>query len=727
MNKLKQGEQPTEQETAVAAASQKPFNQRTDTLPAPLRQLIGRDEEVTVISDLIRQSRLLTLSGPGGVGKTTVALATARYLEQTAPELFPDGIHFVPLATCTNPAQVFSAMIEAIEIEGTTTTVSFDRLVNALRYQQVLLVLDNFEHLLAATPDIGELLQAAPALHIMVTSQALLNIYGEVEYPVRPLSVPHNGDQLSLETSQRQPSLALFCAVAQRTDARFALTSENLTAVSAICQQLDGLPLAIELAAARSKLFTPEQILSRLQSEPSFLVSRHQNIPNRHRTLQTAVQWSYDLLDETEQALFRRLALFADSFTVTAVASILLDQTEKAALDGLHSLVDKSMIYPALQSTKAETRFAMLSTLRHFAENQLHADPDYVNLRQRLVNYYVNLVQDAQNKWTVQEPVSGTELIHLEEHNIQAVLRLAFNEDDGRYAQQGASIIITLKYYWETTANYQEALSWIQQALEHRNHFETSTTISLLSAAGSFTAYISDDYTQSLALLEEAHALALPEDDMSLLNHTLNQLAIVSLMAGEHRKAEKYLKEALAYDREVHPTPNWERVRILVNLGITYKELKEFDKALALMQEGLAVAQEIDNPKHISQIIINLSNVARDQKNMQQSWNYLQEGLLLARSMKHQGVMIVGVSGAAEHYFLLSEWEMSIVLHSALQSISQAAGFLWPPAYQQEFTSYVNRCRQQLADVTYQEAWAKGSVLSITEAVDLILAQTMPG
>lgn len=721
---IKRGQEPEENDSTPTTQPARPTISKPSHLPAFIHSLIGRDSDVETICRLIPVTRLLTLTGPGGVGKTSLALAAAKHIEHTKPDLFPDGIFFVSLATCSHPEQIFSIIADVIKIEGQTTAVAFDRLVNAVRYKQTLLLLDNFEHLLEAAPHLANLLQSAPQLHILITSQALLNIYGEQEYQVRPLSLPEKQRDTSLKTVRQISAVALFCTVAQRANVRFELTSENQTAVSHICQQLDGLPLAIELAAARTKLYSPAQILARLQNEPAFLASRHQNIPDRHRTLQTAVQWSYDLLAAAEQALFRQLAIFADSFTVTAVAQIILQRAEEETLAALHALVDKSMIYPALHKEESETRFAMLTTLRQFAHDKLQKDVDYVNLKQQATDHYVNFIREAKQNWAQSGSAKWTELVHLEERNIQGVLQFALADSNGRLAESAADIIINLEYYWETHANFQEALAWIQQALHHRDNYHTTTTIRLLSEAGHFTAFVNNDYKSALTLLEEALNLAQKQANKELINHVLNQLGIVSLMAGEYHKSEKYLTQALELDRQENPEPDWRRVRLLVNLGITYKELQDYERALSLIQEGLTVAQTFDNPQHISQILINLSNVSRRQRNMTVGWRYLYDGLEIARSLNHQGVMIVGLSAAAEHFLLLADWELSTLLHSALQTISQNAGFLWPPAYQQEFTSYVNKCRRQLSQAAYESAWNKGTAQTITTAVDLILQQS---
>ncbi|GHO95502.1 hypothetical protein KSF_055500 [Reticulibacter mediterranei] len=361
-------------------------------LPAQLTATIGRSQEIaTIATQLLRPDRrLLTLTGPGGVGKTRLALEAALGLLKH----FHDGVFFVSLAPLRDPVLVIPAIAQALHIEEVPHQPLLARLCEYLHEKHLLLILDNFEHVLTAGNQISELLANAPHLHVLATSREVLHIYGEYELTIHPLEVP------DLSVSSSEQNIASFAAVtlfverAQSVKPGFTLTPENMQTIAQICTQLDGLPLAIELAAARVKLLPPQAILSRLHSRLSLLTGGARNLPARQQTLRNTLDWSYDLLTEAEQRMFRRLGVFVGQWTLEAAEAINKD-AEIEPFDLLSSLVDKSLIRPVEENT-GELRFMLLETIREYALDRLDAQNECEAVQRRHAQYYIHLAERAE-------------------------------------------------------------------------------------------------------------------------------------------------------------------------------------------------------------------------------------------------------------------------------------------------------------------------------------------
>ncbi|MHB8577087.1 MAG: ATP-binding protein, partial [Dehalococcoidia bacterium] len=362
-------------------------------LPMPLTSFIGREQELVEVTTLLGTTRLLTLTGPGGTGKTRLAIAAAR---QVADQ-FPDGVWFVDLSGVADPTGVIPAiavLLDVRESEGRSLAVS---LAAYLRRKRLLLVLDNLEQVVAAAMALYDLLAEAPELSLLVTSRVLLHVESEREYAVPPLPLPEVGAAVEPEQLGANPAVQLFVQRAQGVRAGFALTSENAAVVTAICRRLDGLPLAIELAAARVKLLPPVQLLVRLEQRLAFLTGGERNRPTRQQTLRNTIQWSWDLLSEPEQRLFRRLAVFAGGFTLEAAEAVCNAEGELSVLDGLAALIDQSLVRQSEQED--EPRFSLLATLQEFALEQLEAAAEGEALRRTHAAYFTTLAEEADAAW----------------------------------------------------------------------------------------------------------------------------------------------------------------------------------------------------------------------------------------------------------------------------------------------------------------------------------------
>ncbi len=393
-----------------------------NNIPVQPTPLIGREEEIALLQQLLRRNdvRLLTLTGPGGAGKTRLGVEAASSLL----EEFPDGVIFVALASISAPELVASAIAQAFGIKQSGTVPLIEALKQTLRARRLLLLMDNFEQVLAAARLVAELLATCPELKILVTSREPLHLRGERQFEVPPLGLPDLAESTSVEALSQYAAIALFIERATAIQPEFTLTNENARAVAEVCIRLDGLPLAIELVAARLKLLSPAEILTRLEHRLALLTGGAKDLPKRQQTMRKTISWSYDMLSRSEKKLFRRLSVFVGGCTLTAVEAICGDEPGIDVLDGLASLVDKSMLRQKEQS-KTEKRFKMFETIREFGHEQLLASGETEAIQRRHALFFLDLVERAEPLLTGPEQVVWLERLESEHNNLRASLRWA--------------------------------------------------------------------------------------------------------------------------------------------------------------------------------------------------------------------------------------------------------------------------------------------------------------
>lgn len=468
------------------------------TLPVPLTPLIGRQEEVAALSTLLQESRarLVTLWGPGGVGKTRLALEIAAQIA----DYFPDGVFFIDLAAIRNPAQIIPAVATALGAENNTDPTIQEHLQAHLHGKELLLLLDNFEQVLPASAVLTDLLLANIGLKIMVTSRALLNVRGERGFHVSPLALPESGPQEEPGCVMQSAAVLLFVQRAQEINAHFQITPFNASTIAEICRRLDGLPLAIELAAAHTKLLSAQQLLKQLQNRLQLLTNGARDLSARQQTLQNTLKWSYDLLSPEEQRIFRQCSIFESTCTLEALEAITAETTV-TLLERVTALLDKSLLHQS-RSANGEPSLRMLGTIREYGWEQLVAHEELESVQHTYMNYYQKLALEAEQKLTGPEQGVWLERLQAEYENLQAVLRLLV-EQGKEESTRALGRVLYLFGYIRGGGRLSEELSWLERVTSCGPQTRLSAKARALHCLGA-SAFFAHDLHQARPLLEES-------------------------------------------------------------------------------------------------------------------------------------------------------------------------------------------------------------------------------
>lgn len=624
--------------------------QPTISLPAPLTGLIGRETDVVAVCEmLLRPSvRLVTLTGAGGTGKTRLAIETARRLAAGHPEAFPDGLFFVDLASLMDPGLFLPALAEVLGVVDSGEADPIIAVGAYLRTKRMLLVLDNFEQIVEAAADLAELLEAAGGVSALVTSRMVLRVYGEHEYPVAPLVLPVGEEPMTPQALLSFPAIALFVERSRAVRPGFALTAENAAAVREICARLDGLPLAIELAAAHSKIFTPSVLLSQLANSLD-LAARHRNTSMRQQTMRGAVDWSYRLLSLEEQQLFRALSVFLNGFGVEEVRALVdvVGADDQLLLDRLSNLAEKSMIRQV--DSAGEARFLILFVLREFAQEQLASEGETEHYRNAHLMYFLKLAEVLGEEVTTPNNQAIRSRLLAANDDLRAAMTWAF-DSQGRIVA-GMRIAVALANFWIHFGSLVEGQSWIHKGLLRLPSEERMLRAQALVVSGRL-AYYQSKYSEGVAVGQEALALLkdmvgpeairwqiiahrvigncssnLGNFDEALRHqygildiyhrrgnsagqaHTLQAIGVTSLDMGDYDTAAKQLAESIALLR-THGGDADGLVFSLNGLGVVELVRGEFERAQVMFEEALALACELETPVYQAMILANLGHLA---------------------------------------------------------------------------------------------------------------------
>jgi predicted ATPase/class 3 adenylate cyclase len=623
----------------------KTLEARPTNLPIQPTALIGREQQVTEAVTLVRREgiRLVTLTGAGGTGKTRLAL-------QVAAELiadFEDGVFFVDLAAITDPHLLIATVGQTLSVREQLGQSLSETLKDYLCDKHLLLVLDNFEQLVGAGPAVSALLAVAPNLKALVTSRAPLHLSGEHEYSVPPLSVPDLGESEPPSVLAGYEAVQLFLARAQAVKPEFELTSENSPAVAEICARLDGLPLAIELGAARVRILSPQALLGRLSERLALLTGGARDAPVRQRTLRDTIEWSYGLLSTSEQRLFARLSVFLGGGTVEAAEAV-CGSAELEVFDAVDSLVEKSLLRQE-EGAAGEPRAFMLETIREYAFDRLERSGEGERLRDRHANYFVGLAEEAEPEILGADQGLWLERLEAERDNFRAALGWLLERSD---AERALRLIGSLRRAWVARGYLSETRKWLEAAFEQSPTVPPQVEAKALYALGR-VALVQGDYDQAVLWLEQSARVFRELGEAEGLVFSLADLGFIATAQGRHEDAERLAEQSLAEARAAGS----ERTiaAALHSLACAKLDAEEYGEARTLFAESLALRRRLGDKRNTANSLCYLGSVALLEGDYDGATALLDESLTLGRELGN--LLIVSAALANQSLVALAAGE----------------------------------------------------------------------
>ncbi len=690
----------------------------TNNLPVPLTPLVDRERELPTLSDMLRRGevRLITLVGPGGTGKSRLAIEVARAMVND----FENGVAFVPLASVRDPDLLASAIAQPLGLRDTSDRSLVETLQTYMQDKHMLLVLDNFEQVIAAAPIVSEMLAHCPRLEILVTSRAGLHISWEYEFPVPPLAVPNLKRLPDLEPLTQYASVALFIQRARAVKPDFEVTSANAPAVAEICARLDGLPLAIELAAARIRLFSPQAMLARLvgsgggqgQSTLRLLTSGAKDLPDRQQTLRNTIEWSYDLLDEGEKQLYRRLAVFAGGCTLEAAETVMAQaqaelpvaDTFPDILDGLASLIDESLLQDASQDQPSgEPRYAMLGTIREYAVEQLAASGEEETLRRLHAAYFLALAEKAD----LQQTERWQSQLETENDNLRAALRwYRDNAAMQEHAEAGLRLAGALSWFWACIGSLSEGLIWLEEMLQRTERLGMSAPRAAGFHGAGILAWHQGDLATAHAYFEQSVAIRRELSNGRALLDSLNWLGRILVEQGAHLQAGTLFEEGRTLSERVRS--RWGRAWALH--GLATVALRQGDPATAkpLYEQALQIGREIRDSWAEVRALHRLGDVASAQDDYATARRLYEQALDLSQQTEDKRDYLRRTHAVALAVYRVGDTEWSGTLFRESLALAREMADRQEIAWSLNYMADVERCEgdDARAESLYNESLA---------------------
>jgi predicted ATPase/DNA-binding CsgD family transcriptional regulator len=682
--------------------------------------LIGRAAALADLRALLTQkrTRLLTLTGPGGTGKSRLALELAYEIGPAHRNLW-----FVDLTTIRDPELVPGAIARAVGVQETGTRPLATTLQEMLSAQPGLILLDNFEQVMDAAGFVDDLLGACPQLVAVVTSREALGLRSEHVYLLDPLPVPDQ-NQLADTTALRQvPSVVLFEERARARRATFQLTDEALPAVASICARLDGLPLAIELAAAQVGVLTPAVIMARLDARAPMIGAVHRDLPARHQTLEATVAWSYELLEPTEQAVFRRCGLFSGGFTTEAAERVCGDLGAGAVagetLAVLAQLVAKSLIRIA-DDASAEPRFWLLETIRTYAIDQLEAADELAEVRQRHAAYFVDFAEQVQPSLHGPAMAATLDRLARDYGNFRATFQWSTETDE---LESGLRLAVALYRFWVVRGHLSEARGWLQSALPRSQTVPPPTRAAALNAAGVLAA-LQHDHEQAAAFFRESLALWGTLGETSRQGGVYLNLGLIAHIIGHTEEAQGQLEQALELFVAIGDRGG--QARTLASQARHARERGDLARATRLVNEAISLFRAVGDLFGTAQGLANLGHIKLALDDRPAAADAFRHALTNWRAIGNTVDVAECLEGVAA-VVANAQPRRAANLLGAGEALRESSGALVAAVDLTRYAQLVARVKNQLRDATFATAWREGRELPIDEAMDLALRDDAAG
>jgi predicted ATPase len=728
---------------------------RPANIPVQRTGFVGREKEVAAATELLlnKDVRLVTVTGPGGIGKTRLAVEVASGLAES----FPGGIHFVPLSSLHDPSLIPSAIVQTLGIREAGGQSPLEMLKKNLQDSSrapMLFLLDNFEHLINAAPTVAELLVMEPNLKILVTSRAPLHVYGEHEFPVPTLAVPDAKAMPSVEALSEFPAVALFVQRAAAARPDFRLNRENAPAVIEICARLDGLPLAIELAAARVKVLSPSALLARLASRLQLLTGGSRDLPQRQQTLRAAIDWSYDLLSPAEQKLFRRLAVFVGGCTLEGVEAVCdtKGDLDVDLLDGMASMVDKSLAQQVEQAT-GESRFVFLETIREYALEKLETSGEKATTKRAHAAYCLVLAEEGAAEQGGAETAGWLERFALEHDNFRAALAWLVETGD---AEWGLRLGTALFRFWETReylaegrdslgkllkmpgatgctkararalfaagvltgeqGDYAAAIALLRESLEIARQLRDNQGVAVSLNAMAVLARDQGDVAAALPLAEESLAVWRDVGDLKAVARSLSNLANIVKLQGDYARARSLYDECLAIFRGLG-----DRTGVAWSLnyqGDAARDQGDTIAARTLYERALAIFHELGDRWGIAGTLADLGNLATEQGDFATAQSLYRESLKIFQELDHKR----GIARLLECFACSAatqcKAESSLRLAGTAAALRQTIGAPLAPREQAVLEPFLDSARKSMSNAAGATAWLEGWSMTVEKAIE---------